>query len=52
MGKIVADVVFISNAQKLGKDLTQMAIDTAIKGANGLRINCREKFKVIRENWD
>ena len=40
MGKIVADVVFISNAQKLGKDLTQMAIDTAIKGANGLRINC------------
>lgn len=40
MGDVVADVVFISNASKVGKHMTQEAIDTAIKGANGLRINC------------
>lgn len=40
MGEIVSDVVFISNAKKLGKNMTQNAIDSAIKGANGLRINC------------
>ena len=40
MGEIIADVVFVSNAKKLGKHMTQNAIDSAIKGANGLRINC------------
>ena len=40
MGEPVADVVFISNARKVGKGMTQEAIDTAIKGANGLKINC------------
>ena len=40
MGEVVADVVFISNARKVGKGMTQEAIDTAIKGANGLNINC------------
>lgn len=40
MGEAVVDVVFISNAKKVGKGMTQEAIDTAIKGANGLNINC------------
>lgn len=40
MGEITVDLVFVSNAKKLGKNMTQNAIDSAIKGANGLRINC------------
>lgn len=40
IGDIIADVVFVSNAKKLGRTMTQDAIETAIKGANGLRINC------------
>jgi glycosyltransferase involved in cell wall biosynthesis len=40
MGPVIADVVFISNADRNGKKMTQNAIDSAIRGANGLRINC------------
>lgn len=40
MGEIIADVVFISNAMKSGKRMTQNAIDSAVAGANGIKINC------------
>lgn len=40
MGQILVDVVFISNAMKAGKRMTQNAIDSAIYGANGIKINC------------
>jgi GT2 family glycosyltransferase len=36
----VVDVIFISNASKTGKALTQSAIDSCIKGANGMAVNC------------
>lgn len=40
MKEIIADVIFISNSTKSGKNITQNAIDSAIIGANGLKINC------------
>jgi glycosyltransferase involved in cell wall biosynthesis len=40
MGQTLADVIFISNAEKSGKRMTQNAIDSAIAGANGIKINC------------
>jgi glycosyltransferase involved in cell wall biosynthesis len=36
----IVDIIFISNASKSGKTLTQNAIDYCIKGANGLPVNC------------
>jgi glycosyltransferase involved in cell wall biosynthesis len=37
---IIVDVVFVSNASKVGTRMTQNAINTCIQGANGLRVNC------------
>ena len=40
-GPVICDLVFISNAISHGaKSMTQNAINTAIKGANGLNVNC------------
>jgi len=36
----IVDVIFISNAIRGGARMTQNAIDTCIKGANGLKVNC------------
>lgn len=39
-GPLIADVVFVSNAKQSGSKMTQSAIDSCIKGANGLNVNC------------
>lgn len=36
----IVDVVFISNANKVNSNITQNAINTCIRGANGLPVNC------------
>src|SRR3990167_4222022 len=36
----LVDIIFVSNATKTGMEMTQKAIDTAISGANSLRVNC------------
>jgi GT2 family glycosyltransferase len=36
----LVDIIFVSNAGITGSQLTQKAIDTAISGANSLRVNC------------
>ena len=36
----LVDIVFISNADLTGQQMTQNAIDSAIKGANSLQVNC------------
>jgi GT2 family glycosyltransferase len=49
----IVDVVFISNATKMGPRMTQNAIDSCIQAANGLEVNCivvEEKSNLFYEN--
>jgi GT2 family glycosyltransferase len=49
----IVDVVFISNATKMGPRMTQHAIDSCIEAANGLAVNCiviEEKTNLFYRN--
>jgi glycosyltransferase involved in cell wall biosynthesis len=49
----IVDVVFISNATKMGPRMTQHAIDSCIQAANGLEVNCivvEEKTNLFYKN--
>jgi glycosyltransferase involved in cell wall biosynthesis len=49
----IVDVVFISNATKMGSKMTQHAIDSCIQAANGLEVNCivvEEKTNLFYKN--
>jgi len=49
----IVDVIFISNASKLGSKMTQNAIDSCIQSANGLEVNCiviEEKTNLFYKN--